>query len=542
MPVICAAIGCNNTFVKGSEFRFYRFPLSKPQLAGKWVNSLGMKNFNPTANTCLCSEHFRADCFRDYNGKQFLREDAVPTIFSQGQDSSKIELRKRGVIPKETNVVNPVATQADRDKAREAISLRRDKRGGMRMSKQGPKQNSAPEDDPVYLICPIDSSSDDEDLVHPDTTHDTSSESDYRLPSSESDEDNEEPLARVPEPSSAQQRTRPQLAPGLSHPQPGPAASPPPTTLHTQSLAPQSDPAAPPPTTQRKRGHSSLGTSAPATKRGKCRLASTESEEEEWIKPDARQEYILRKMSKQEPKTKLTPEEVLKILEDDPGNPLCPSDSSSDDEDLVHPDTTLHDTSSESDYRIPYSESDEDYEEPLARVPEPSSAQQTTRPQLAPGLSHPQPGPAASPPPTTLHTQSLAPQSDPAAPPPTTQRKRERPSLGTSAPATKRGKSRLASTESEEEAQQEEEQQEEQWIKPDVRQEFILRKMTNHEPKKKVTPEDLRILEDDPGSFLCPSDSSSDDEDLVHPDTTLHDTSSESDYRIPYSESDEDSE
>ncbi|KAF3832945.1 hypothetical protein F7725_026610 [Dissostichus mawsoni] len=89
MPVICAAIGCNNRFVKGSEIRFYRFPLSKPQLASKWVHSLGMKNFIPTANTCLCSEHFRADCFRDYNGKQFLREDAVPTIFSQGQDSKR---------------------------------------------------------------------------------------------------------------------------------------------------------------------------------------------------------------------------------------------------------------------------------------------------------------------------------------------------------------------------------------------------------------------------------------------------------------------
>ncbi|TNN44509.1 ARL14 effector protein [Liparis tanakae] len=134
MPVICAAIGCNNKFIKGSEIRFYRFPLSKPQLAGKWVNSLGMKNFIPTANTCLCSEHFRADCFRDYNGKQFLREDAVPTIFSQGQDSSKIELRKRGVVPKEAAAVSPIGTQADKDRAREAVNLRREKRGGMRVS------------------------------------------------------------------------------------------------------------------------------------------------------------------------------------------------------------------------------------------------------------------------------------------------------------------------------------------------------------------------------------------------------------------------
>lgn len=65
-----------------------RFPISKPQLANQWVQSLGMKNFIPTPNTCLCSEHFNPDCFRDYNGKQFLREDAVPTIF--GADSSKV--------------------------------------------------------------------------------------------------------------------------------------------------------------------------------------------------------------------------------------------------------------------------------------------------------------------------------------------------------------------------------------------------------------------------------------------------------------------
>uniref|UniRef100_H2L6X7 ADP-ribosylation factor-like 14 effector protein n=1 Tax=Oryzias latipes TaxID=8090 RepID=H2L6X7_ORYLA len=120
MPVICAAAGCNNKFVKGSEIRFYRFPLSKPQLASKWVQSLGMKNFIPTSNTCLCSEHFRNDCFRDYNGKQFLREDAVPTIFTQGQDSSKIELRKRAVVPKESNTPNQMTTQAERERARES--------------------------------------------------------------------------------------------------------------------------------------------------------------------------------------------------------------------------------------------------------------------------------------------------------------------------------------------------------------------------------------------------------------------------------------
>ncbi|XP_068566992.1 piggyBac transposable element-derived protein 4-like isoform X2 [Cebidichthys violaceus] len=131
------------------------------------------------------------------------------------------------------------------------------------------------------FVCPNDSSSDEEDLVYPDNTQDNS-DSDYCLPSSESDEDyNDEdyqpPLASVRRPSSAPKPTHrkaaQQSAPGLSHRRPGPAATP--------------------PTTPRKTGRSSLGTS-PATKRGKSRLASTESEEEdrwhdreeECIKPD----------------------------------------------------------------------------------------------------------------------------------------------------------------------------------------------------------------------------------------------------------------
>lgn len=106
MPISCSAVDCSNRFVKGSEIRFYRFPISKPQLAEQWVRSLGRKNFVPTQNSCLCSEHFQPDCFRDYNGKLFLREDAVPTIFSNsGGDGSKIELRKNrgGLVAKDAN-------------------------------------------------------------------------------------------------------------------------------------------------------------------------------------------------------------------------------------------------------------------------------------------------------------------------------------------------------------------------------------------------------------------------------------------------------
>ncbi|XP_051577606.1 ARL14 effector protein-like [Myxocyprinus asiaticus] len=119
MPISCSATDCSNRFVKGSEIRFYRFPISKPQLAEQWVRSLGRKNFVPTQNSCLCSEHFQTDCFRDYNGKLFLREDAVPTIFTNsGGDGSKIELRKNrgGIVAKDANESIRFSAHADRAK------------------------------------------------------------------------------------------------------------------------------------------------------------------------------------------------------------------------------------------------------------------------------------------------------------------------------------------------------------------------------------------------------------------------------------------
>ncbi|XP_018619553.1 ARL14 effector protein isoform X1 [Scleropages formosus] len=138
MPVSCSAMGCTNRFVKGSEIRFYRFPISKPQLVSQWVQSLGRKSFVPTANSCLCSEHFEPDCFRDYNGRQFLREDAVPTIFAAsislaGPDTSKIELRKnRGCLTKDTNKSPAIfsgLTEREKEKEGDRAKLRaREKR------------------------------------------------------------------------------------------------------------------------------------------------------------------------------------------------------------------------------------------------------------------------------------------------------------------------------------------------------------------------------------------------------------------------------
>ncbi|XP_055059825.1 ARL14 effector protein isoform X2 [Misgurnus anguillicaudatus] len=142
MPITCSAIDCSNRFVKGSEIRFYRFPISKPQLAEQWVRSLGRKNFVPTQNSCLCSEHFQPDCFRDYNGKLFLREDAVPTIFTNsGGDGNKIELRRNrgGIVGKEVNESSRLnsqdrAKQMTKDRRQPGRSVNERRRAGAKLS------------------------------------------------------------------------------------------------------------------------------------------------------------------------------------------------------------------------------------------------------------------------------------------------------------------------------------------------------------------------------------------------------------------------
>lgn len=48
-------------------------------------------------------------------------------------DVLQIELRKRVVLPKETPVANRMGAQPEPDRAREAVNIRREKRGGMRV-------------------------------------------------------------------------------------------------------------------------------------------------------------------------------------------------------------------------------------------------------------------------------------------------------------------------------------------------------------------------------------------------------------------------
>ena len=79
----CVAYGCTNRSKSGSGRSFFRFPLKKPELLGKWVQAIHRKNWSPNNYSRICSDHFDPSCLVKKPGKigLILTENAVPSIF-----------------------------------------------------------------------------------------------------------------------------------------------------------------------------------------------------------------------------------------------------------------------------------------------------------------------------------------------------------------------------------------------------------------------------------------------------------------------------
>lgn len=62
-------------------FIFFRFP-KDPVVLAQWIHILKRKNFKPTSNTVLCSEHFvESDYLESSCKKKLLKKTALPSIF-----------------------------------------------------------------------------------------------------------------------------------------------------------------------------------------------------------------------------------------------------------------------------------------------------------------------------------------------------------------------------------------------------------------------------------------------------------------------------
>ncbi|XP_060840629.1 uncharacterized protein LOC132921565 isoform X2 [Rhopalosiphum padi] len=80
----CIIQGCDKTFVKdGKKTLFFKFPLENKTMLKKWINSIGLPNFQPTVTDRVCSDHFENNDVLKINDVYSLNNDSIPSIKPQ---------------------------------------------------------------------------------------------------------------------------------------------------------------------------------------------------------------------------------------------------------------------------------------------------------------------------------------------------------------------------------------------------------------------------------------------------------------------------
>ncbi|XP_012879449.1 PREDICTED: THAP domain-containing protein 5 isoform X1 [Dipodomys ordii] len=103
MPRYCAAICCKNRRGrnnKGRKLSFYPFPLHDKERLEKWLKNMKRESWVPSKYQFLCSDHFTPDSLDIRWGIRYLKQTAIPTIFSlpedyQGKESCKKKSQKK---------------------------------------------------------------------------------------------------------------------------------------------------------------------------------------------------------------------------------------------------------------------------------------------------------------------------------------------------------------------------------------------------------------------------------------------------------------
>lgn len=90
MVKYCAAYNCSNADTKLNRkqgITFHRFPKDNKKKQ-QWAQAVHRadpvsgKLWTPSEWDMICSQHFNPDCFKEINGKKFLKEGSCPSIFS----------------------------------------------------------------------------------------------------------------------------------------------------------------------------------------------------------------------------------------------------------------------------------------------------------------------------------------------------------------------------------------------------------------------------------------------------------------------------
>lgn len=60
-----------------------RFPLENKTMLKKWVDSIGLPNWQPSVSDRICSDHFESDDVLMTNDIYGLNNDAIPSVKPQ---------------------------------------------------------------------------------------------------------------------------------------------------------------------------------------------------------------------------------------------------------------------------------------------------------------------------------------------------------------------------------------------------------------------------------------------------------------------------
>ncbi|XP_004602149.2 THAP domain-containing protein 5 isoform X1 [Sorex araneus] len=92
MPRYCAAVSCKNRRGRNNTDRklsFYPFPLHDKERLKKWLRNMKRDSWVPSKYQFLCSDHFTPDSLDIRWGIRYLKQTAVPTIFSLPEDNQE---------------------------------------------------------------------------------------------------------------------------------------------------------------------------------------------------------------------------------------------------------------------------------------------------------------------------------------------------------------------------------------------------------------------------------------------------------------------
>ncbi|XP_014275423.1 THAP domain-containing protein 1 [Halyomorpha halys] len=106
--VSCSAFGCTKRTGR-DKVRFHRIPVD-PKLRALWIKAINRKDWTPTTNCRICSDHFLPSDFNFtyHSGIGHLRDGVIPSVFPAFKTLGKRKNSKRRNSTELSDAAEPI--------------------------------------------------------------------------------------------------------------------------------------------------------------------------------------------------------------------------------------------------------------------------------------------------------------------------------------------------------------------------------------------------------------------------------------------------